>query len=103
MSLGSFILSIEYSFEFFRKQDIESLKVAHDALRIKNYSLLAQKTSASQEELISPCLKCIEHVITISSPESSNASSNIISSSSKQILSKNPREISGWIYEQYQC
>ena len=37
-------------------------------------SLLAQQVSASQEEFIPPCLKCVERESANSSPESSNAS-----------------------------
>jgi hypothetical protein len=56
-----------------RKQDLKSLRAAHDDLRIENDSLLAQQISASQEEFVPPCLKCLERSNSDSNAETSVA------------------------------
>lgn len=69
------------SYEFLqREQDHEKLRVSYDDLRKEHDSLLAQQTSSAQEEFIPPCLKCIERESANSSPESSNASITVNSS-----------------------
>ena len=84
------------SYEFLqRKQDLEKLRVSYEDLQKERDSLLAQQISATQEQFIPPCLKCIEHEFANSSPESSNASiaanssivSAITNSSSEDVAS----------------
>ena len=58
-----------------RKQDLENLRVDYEDLQKDRDSLLAQQISATQEEFVPPCLKCIERETANSSPECSNASS----------------------------
>ena len=49
------------SYEFLqRKQDLEKLRVSYEDLPKERDSLLAQQISATQEEFVPPCLKCIE-------------------------------------------
>ena len=63
------------SYEFLqRKQDLEKLRVSYEDLQKERDLLLAQQISASQEEFVPPCLKCIERESANSSPECSNAS-----------------------------
>ena len=63
------------SYEFLqRKQDLEKLRVSYEDLQKECDSLLAQQISATQNEFIPPCLKCIECETANSSPECSNAS-----------------------------
>ena len=62
------------SYEFLqRKQDLEKLRASHDDLQKDNDSLLAQQISASQEEFVAPCLKCLERDNANSSAECSTA------------------------------
>ena len=69
------------SYEFLqRKQDLENLRASYEDLQKERGSLLAQQISASQEEFVPPCLKCIECESANSSPECSNAS-NVTNSS----------------------
>ena len=71
------------------------LRVSYEDLQKEHDSLLAQQISASQEEFVPPCLKCIERESANSSPECSNASnatnslhvSAITNSSSEDITS----------------
>ena len=63
-----------------RKQDLEKLRVSYDDLQKERDSLLAQQISASREEFVPPCLKCIERESANSSPECSNAA-NVSNSS----------------------
>ena len=55
-----------------RKQELESLRVAHDDLQTEN-SLLAQKLESFPEVFIPPCLKCLERSNAETNAESSNA------------------------------
>ena len=52
-----------------RKQDLEKLRVSYEDLQKERGSLLAQHISATQEEFVPPCLKCIERESANSSPE----------------------------------
>ena len=63
------------SYEFLqRKQDLEKLRVSYEDLQKEHDSLLAQQISATQDEFVPPCLKCIECETDNSSPECSNTS-----------------------------
>ena len=75
-----------------RKQDLENLRVSYEDLQKDRDSLLAQQISATQEEFVPPCLKCIERETANSSPECSNATNSssvsaITNSSSEDIAS----------------
>ena len=54
------------SYEFLqRKKDLEKLRVDYEDLQKECDSLLAQQISATQEEFVPPCLKCIERETAI--------------------------------------
>ena len=47
---------------FFKESKIlKKLRVSYEDLQKERDSLLAQQISATQEEFVPPCLKCIEH------------------------------------------
>ena len=80
------------SYEFLqRKQDLEKLRVSYEDIKKERDSLLAQQISASQEEFIPPCLKCIERESANSSPECSNAS-NVTNSSPASAITNSSSE-----------
>ena len=56
-------------------------------------SLLAQQINATQDEFVPPCLKCIEHETTNSSPECSNTSIAAISSTASTITNSSSEDI----------
>ena len=68
------------SYEFLqRKQDLEKLRVSYEDLQKERDSLLAQQISATQEEFVPPCLKCIECESANSSPECSMLQLSLLS------------------------
>ena len=80
------------SYEFLqRKQDLEKLRVSYEDLQKERDSLLAQQISASQEEFVLPCLKCIERESANSSPECSNAA-NVSNSSHASVITNSSSE-----------
>ena len=82
------------SYEFLqRKQDPEQLRVSYEDLQKDRDSLLAQQISATQEEFVPPCLKCIERESANSSPECSNASNATNSSPASAITNSSSEDI----------
>ena len=54
------------SYEFLqRKQDLEKLRVSYEDLQKERDLLLAQQISATQEEFVPPCLKCMNMKLLI--------------------------------------
>ena len=77
--------------------------MSYEDLQKERDSVLAQQISAAQEEFVPPCLKCIEHESTNSSPECSNATNSstvsaITNSSSEDIASITDN---AWLKELY--
>ena len=84
----------KFSYEFLqRKQDLEKLRVSYEDLQKERDSLLAQQISATQEEFVPPCLKCIERESANSSPECSNASTVTNSSPASAITNSSSEDI----------
>ena len=82
------------SYEFLqRKQDLEKLRVSYEDLQKERDSLLAQQISATQEEFVPSCLKCIERETANSSPECSNASNATNSSTVSAITNSSSEDI----------
>ena len=95
------------SYEFLQiKQDLEKLRVSYEDLQKERDSLLAQQISATQDEFVPPCLKCIEREIANSSPECSNASIAASSSTIFAITNSSSEDIASitddaWLKELY--
>ncbi|XP_048566852.1 uncharacterized protein LOC125546749 [Triticum urartu] len=73
--------------------DHEKLRMSYEDLQKERDSLLAQQISATQEEFVPPCLKCIERESANSSPECSNASNVTNSSPASAITNSSSEDI----------
>ena len=67
--------------------------MSYEDLQKERDSLLAQQISATQDEFVPPCLKCIERETANSSPECSNASSATNSSHVSAITNSSSEDI----------
>ena len=67
--------------------------MSYEDLQKERDSLLAQQISATQEEFVPPCLKCIERESANSSPKCSNASNGTNSSSVSAITNSSSEDI----------